>query len=84
MPVIKPLSALRLHANKLSQLCHDSGEPIFLTRRGRGDMVLLSLAAYEQLNAQLELYRLLDVAEADVAAGHRGASVASVRGRRRR
>jgi prevent-host-death family protein len=79
MPVIKPLSALRHHANKLSQLCHDSGEPIFLTRNGRGDMVLMSVAAYDRLHTQLELHRLLDEAETDVAAGDRGVSVAAVR-----
>jgi prevent-host-death family protein len=84
MPVIKPLSALRHHANKLSQLCHDSGEPIFLTRRGKGDMVLLSLATYDRLRAELELHRLLDEAEGDVAAGDRGASVATVRRQPRR
>lgn len=42
-------------------------------------MVLMSLAAYERLQAQLKLYRMLDEAEADVAAGDRGVSVAAVR-----
>lgn len=79
MPVIKPISDLRNRAKELSRLCHDSGEPIFITRNGEGDMVLMSLAAYERLQARLELYRMLDEAEADVAAGDRGASVAAVR-----
>jgi prevent-host-death family protein len=79
MPVIKPISDLRNHAKDLSRLCHDSGEPIFITRNGTGDMVLMSLATYERLHAQLELYRLLDDAEADVAAGDRGVSVATTR-----
>jgi prevent-host-death family protein len=79
MPVIKPISDLRNRAKELSRLCHDSGEPIFITRNGEGDMVLMSLAAYERLQAQLELYRMLDEAEADVAAGDRGVSVAAVR-----
>ena len=56
MPVIKPLSDLRRHANRLSQLCHDLGEPIFLTRYGRGDMVVMSMATYQQLHAELERY----------------------------
>lgn len=79
MPVIKPISDLRNRAKELSRLCHDSGEPIFITRNGEGDMVLMSLAAYERLQARLELYRLLDEAEADVVAGDRGVSVAAVR-----
>ena len=84
MPVIKPISDLRNRAKELSRLCHDSGEPIFITRNGEGDMVLMSLAAYERLQAQLDLYRLLDEAEADVAAGDRGVSVATVRRQLRR
>jgi prevent-host-death family protein len=79
VPVIKPISDLRNRAKELSQLCHDSDEPIFITRNGEGDMVLMSLAAYERLQAQLDLYRLLDEAETDVAAGDRGVSVAAVR-----
>jgi prevent-host-death family protein len=79
MPVIKPISDLRNRAKELSRLCHDSGEPIFITRNGEGDMVLMSLAAYERLEARLELYRMLDEAEVDVAAGDRGVSVAAVR-----
>ena len=79
MPVIKPITDLRNHARELSELCHDSGEPIFITKNGEGDMVLLSLAAYERLQAQLELYRLLDEAESDVRAGDRGISVDAVR-----
>jgi prevent-host-death family protein len=79
MPVIKPISDLRNHAKELSRLCHSSEEPIFITRNGEGDMVLMSLASYERLQGQLELYRLLDEAEAGVAAGDRGVSVAVLR-----
>ena len=79
MPVIKPISDLRNRATELSRLCHDTGEPVFLTRNGEGDMVLMSVAAYDRLQARLELYRMLDEAEADVAAGDRGVSVAAVR-----
>jgi prevent-host-death family protein len=79
MPVIKPISDLRNRAKQLSRLCHDSGEPIFITKNGEGDMVLMSLAAFERLQGQLDLYRLLDEAESDVAAGDRGVSVAVAR-----
>lgn len=84
MPVIKPISDLRNRAKELSAICHDSGEPIFITKNGEGDMVLMSLAAYERMHAQLELYRQLDEAEADVRAGDRGSSVEAVRRRLRR
>ena len=81
MPVIKPISDLRNKARELSKICHDSGEPVFITKNGEGDMVLMSLAAYERLQAQLELYRLLDEAEADVRAGDRGITVKELRRR---
>ena len=84
MAVIKPISDLRNKARELSRICHDSGEPIFITKNGEGDMVLMSLAAYERLRGQLELYRLLDEAEADVRGGDRGSSVEAVRQRLRR
>ena len=84
MAIIKPISDLRNKAKELSRLCHDSGEPVFITKNGEGDMVLMSLAAYERLRAQLELYRLLDEAEADVAAGDRGIGVKALRKQLRR
>ena len=84
MPVIKPISDFRNKARELSAICHDSGEPIFITKNGEGDMVLMSLAAYERLQAQLALYQQLDEAEADVRAGDRGASVAAIRRRLKR
>jgi prevent-host-death family protein len=82
--VIKPISDLRNKAKHLSRLCHESGEPIFITKNGEGDMVLMSLAAYERLKAQLELYRLLDEAESDVRAGDRGVTVDALRRRFKR
>jgi prevent-host-death family protein len=52
MAVIKPISDLRNKARELSRLCHESGEPVYITKNGEGDMVLLSLAAYERLEAR--------------------------------
>ncbi len=84
MAVIKPISDLRNRSRELARICHDSGQPIYITKNGEGDLVLMSVAAYERLQGRLELYRMLDEAEADVRAGDRGASVATVRRRLRR
>ena len=81
MPVIRPISDLRNKAAEIEEICHDTGEPVFITKNGEGDLVVMSLAAYERDQARLELYRMLDEAEADVAAGDRGSSVAVVRRR---
>jgi prevent-host-death family protein len=66
VPVIKPISDLRNRAKEISDICHRRDEPVFITRNGEGDLVVLSQAHYERLQARLELYRKL--AEAEVEA----------------
>ena len=55
LPIIKPISDLRNNFNKISEICHKEKEPVFITKNGKGDMVVMSLALYEQQLAQLEL-----------------------------
>ena len=81
MPKIRPISDLRNKTHEISRLCHDSGEPVYITKNGEDDLVVMSVAAYERDQTRLELYRLLDEAEADVHAGDRGIGVASMRRR---
>ena len=81
MPVSKPMSVLRESAQEISRICHDSGEPVFLTMDGKKDLVVMSLDAYERSQARLELYRLLDEAEDDFRKGDRGISVEAMRER---
>ncbi len=81
MPVIRPISDLRNKTQEISSICHESDEPVFITKNGEGDLVVMSLAAYERDQARLELYRLLDEAELDVRAGDRGVSVKTLRKR---
>ncbi len=79
MPKIRPISDLRNKSQEISRICHETGEPVFITKNGEGDLVVLSLAAYERDQARLELYRLLDEAEADVRSGDRGISPSKMR-----
>ncbi len=72
MPVIRPISELRNRAKEISRLCHQGDEPVFITRNGRSDLVVLSQAHYDRLEARLELYRKLDEAEAQAAKGAKG------------
>jgi prevent-host-death family protein len=69
MPVIKPISDLRNRANEISRLCHQEDRPVFITRNGQSDLVVMSQAHYDRLQAQLELYRKLEEAEAQAATG---------------
>jgi prevent-host-death family protein len=81
MPIIRPISDLRNKSSDIEALCHDTGEPVFITKNGEGALVVMSVAAYELAQARLELYGLLDEAEADARAGDRGVSVATARRR---
>ena len=78
MPVIKPISDLRNKANKISELAHQSDEPIFITKNGEGDLVVMSMAHYGGLQRKLDLYRKLAVAQSQKAAGDKGRELSQV------
>ncbi|MCL2663602.1 MAG: type II toxin-antitoxin system Phd/YefM family antitoxin [Oscillospiraceae bacterium] len=69
MPTIRPISDLRNNSNEISEFCRTSREPVFITKNGVGDMVVLSIDMYERQQAQLDLYAKLAEAEADIVAG---------------
>jgi prevent-host-death family protein len=64
MPTIRPISDLRNNFNSISEACHKNAEPVFITKNGQGDLVVMSMALYEQQLAQLDLYKKLLEAEA--------------------
>jgi len=72
VPTIRPISDLRNNSNEISDFCHSAREPVFITKDGVGDMVLLSIEMYERQQAQLELYAKLAEAEAAIDAGDEG------------
>lgn len=78
MPVIKPISDLRNKANEISKVAHSLDEPIFITKNGEGDLVVMSMAHYSRLQMKLDLYGKLAVAQAQKAAGDKGRTLADV------
>jgi prevent-host-death family protein len=78
MPLIKPISDLRNKANEISELAHKSGEPIFITRNGEGDMVVMSMAQYSKLQLKIDLFSKLAVAQAQRAKGDKGRTLSQV------
>ena len=72
MPNIRPVSDLRNNFTQISQILHEEDEPIFLTKNGVGDMVVMSISYYEKLFARLELYNKLDAAENEIKKGATG------------
>ena len=69
MPNIRSSTDLRNNYNDISTFCHESREPVFITKNGQGDLAVMSMETYEMLNGKLELYRLLDEGRAAVKAG---------------
>ncbi len=72
MPIIKSISDLRNRANEISELCHREDQPVYITKKGKGDLVVMSQAHYERLLSLLELYQKLGDAEALDADGEKG------------
>lgn len=68
MPRIIPIRDLKNTA-AISQMCSESTEPVYITKNGYGDMVLMSMKAYEEKFMLLELYEKLARAEEDVKSG---------------
>ena len=69
MPNIKSSTDLRNSYNDISTFCHETREPVFITKNGQGDLAVMSIETYEMLSGKLDLYRLLDEGHAAVKAG---------------
>ena len=65
---IVPIRDLR-DTNAISEKCHQSGEPVFITKNGYSDMVIMSMETYERSMAMAELYKKLAEAEKELADG---------------
>ncbi len=60
MPNIRPSSDLRNHYNEISEYCHKYNEPVFITKNGSGDVVVISNEEYEKLVGAQALYNKID------------------------
>lgn len=68
MPQIIPIKELR-NTNEISQMCKDAAEPIFITKNGYGDMVIMSMEMYEKYMFMADVYSKLTSAEEQVKGG---------------
>lgn len=68
MNMIRPVSDLQSNLPEISRLVHETAQPVFLTKNGYGDMVVLSMEAYEKLQFDNEVYYKLQAAEREAAA----------------
>lgn len=68
MPQIIPIKELKNTA-EISALCRASAEPIFITKNGYGDMVIMSMETYEKSFSMQEVYRKISEAESQIETG---------------
>lgn len=62
--LIKPSAAIRQNYTEIANLCKETGEPVFLTKNGEGDLVVMDIAVYDQREKQLELReKLVEIEE---------------------
>jgi len=78
MPIIKPISALRNKSNEISKIANDSNEPIFITKNGEGDLVVMSMSHYSNLQLKIDLLSKLSVAQKQKSSGDTGAGLKQV------
>jgi prevent-host-death family protein len=84
MPIIKPISSLRNKTREIAALCHEQDEPVYLTTNGEGDLVVMSIEHFERLNARIELFEKLGVAQSQAASGAKGITHAQMMQKLRR
>lgn len=62
MPRIIPIRELK-NTNSIAELCRNTKEPIFVTKNGYGELVVMSMDTYEEQLRRLEFYQELAISE---------------------
>lgn len=73
--IIKSSTSLRNQYNEISELCKSTGEPVYLTKNGEGDLVVMSIETYEKEKRLNHLTKQLLEAEIARICGEKGYSV---------
>ena len=68
MPQIIPIKDLK-NTSEISEMCHKAEEPIYITKNGYGDMVIMSMEIYENTMRKIAMYHDIEVSEQQVANG---------------
>ena len=81
MPQIIPIKDLK-NTSEISEMCHKAEEPIYITKNGYGDMVIMSVENYEQTMRQLSMYRDIEISEQQIREGRTKDARSSLRSMR--
>ena len=68
MPKIITIKDLK-NTSEISDMCHKTEEPIYVTKNGYGDMVIMSMDIYEAMMRQIATYRDIEISEKQIEAG---------------
>lgn len=66
---IRPSAAIRQNYNEIAELCKRTGEPVYLTKNGEGDLVVMDIESFTRREKMLKLREELLQVEADRMAG---------------
>ena len=72
---IKPSAAIRQNYNDIAELCKTTGEPVYLTKNGEGDLVVMDIESFHRREKMLKLREELLAVEEDRLAGRTGCTV---------
>lgn len=68
MPQIIPIKDLK-NTSEISEMCHHTTEPIYVTKNGYGDMVIMSIESFETAMKQLKMYEDIEISEKQIKEG---------------
>ena len=68
MPQIIPIKDLKNTA-EISEMCHRTDEPVYITKNGYGDMVIMSMENFERTMKRLKMYEDIYVSERHISEG---------------
>lgn len=69
---IKPSASIRQNYNEIADLCRSTGEPVYLTKNGEGDLVVMDIGTFARREKMLKLREELLAVEEDRLAGRAG------------
>ena len=69
MPAIRESADLRNNYSEISEFCHNYREPLFITKNGQGDLAVMGIEAYEEMNGKLELYQKIIIGLSQIKNG---------------
>ena len=72
---IRPSAAIRQNYNEIAEMCRKTAEPVFLTKNGEGDLVVMDIETFNRREKMLKLREELLAVEEDRMHGSKGYSV---------